>query len=89
VIVDNLDLPGVAITPDEADTPLLVDANAMLPKSVATKGFQPVAGRDPQIIWAALRRAWSADTTPCRPIAIRLDLTPARVWTRYILLPDG
>ena len=34
---------------------MLVDANAMLPKSVATKSFQPVAGRDPQIIEAASR----------------------------------
>ena len=50
VIVDNLDLPGVAITPNKADTPLFVDTNAMLPKLAATKSFQPVAGRDLQII---------------------------------------
>ena len=55
MIVENLDLPCVAITPGKADTPLLVDANAMFPKSVAAKSFQPVAGRDPQIIEAASR----------------------------------
>ena len=55
MIVDDLDLPSVAITPDKADTPLLVDANAMVPKSVATKSFQPVARRDSQIIKATSR----------------------------------
>ena len=55
MIVDNLDLPGVTVTPNDVDTPLLVDANAMLPKSVVTKSFQPVAGRYPQIIEAASR----------------------------------
>ena len=55
MIVDYLDLPGVAITPDETDPPLLVDANAMLTKSVAAKGLQTVAGRDPRIIETASR----------------------------------
>ena len=55
VIVDNLNLPCVAIAPDETNAPLLVDANAMLPKSVATRSFEPVAGRDPQIIEASGR----------------------------------
>ena len=30
------------------------------------------------IIWAALRRAWSADTTPWRPTAIHLDFPVAQ-----------
>ena len=54
-IVDYLDLPSVAITPDETDPPLLVDANAMLPKPVAAKGLQTVAGRYPQIVETASR----------------------------------
>ena len=55
MIVENLDVPGVAITPDETEPPFLVDANAMLAKPIATKSFQPVAGRDPQIVEAASR----------------------------------
>lgn len=55
VIVDYLDLPGVAITPDETDPPSLVDANAMLPKPVAAKGLRTVAGRYPQIVETASR----------------------------------
>ena len=50
VIVNNLDLPGIAITQGETNAPLRVDANAMLPKPVPAQNFQPVAGRDPQVI---------------------------------------
>ena len=55
MIVNDLDLPYVAIAPDETYAPLLIDANAVLPKSVATKHFQPVAGRNSQIIETASR----------------------------------
>ena len=34
------------------------------------------------ITTAALRRACSADTSPCRPMVTRLDFPPARVCTR-------
>ena len=53
MIVHDLDIPSIAVTSDEADAPLIVDANAVLPESVATKGFQPVAGRDSQILETA------------------------------------
>ena len=49
MVVDDLDLPGIAVAPYETDAPLLVDANAVLPPAVAPQGFQPVAGRRPQI----------------------------------------
>ena len=51
--VHNLDLPSIAIAPSEADAPLVVDANAVLPGSVATKILRSVAGRDPQVVKAA------------------------------------
>ncbi len=53
MIVHDLDIPGIAVAPDEADAPLVVDTNAVLPDSVASKGFQSVAGRDSQILKAA------------------------------------
>jgi hypothetical protein len=31
VKINNLDIVGVSISPDEAHTPLIVDADAMLP----------------------------------------------------------
>ncbi len=41
------------------------------------------------ITTAALRRACSADTSPCRPIVTRRDFPPCRVCTSYTLAPDG
>lgn len=63
MIVHDLYIPGIAVTPDEADAPLIVDANAVLPASVATKGLQPVAGRDSQVI----ETASSVDCNQLRP----------------------
>lgn len=37
------------VRPDEADTPLLIDANGPLPSPVAAKGLQPVAGQVSEI----------------------------------------
>jgi hypothetical protein len=49
VIVDNLNVPCLAVFPDEADSPLIVDPNAVLPGPGAPERFQTVAGRNPQI----------------------------------------
>ena len=52
----------------------------------AVPGTEPFrAGSCPALMLAitiaALRRACSADTSPCRPMVIRLDFPPALVWT--------
>jgi len=49
MVVYDLDLMRVALLPDEAQTPLVIDANATLTRSVVFKRFQPVARRRPQI----------------------------------------
>jgi hypothetical protein len=38
----NIDWPARTLGPLEADTPLIIDANAELRLSVSFKGFQPV-----------------------------------------------
>jgi hypothetical protein len=43
VVVHNLYGSGVAIAPDKAQTPLIVDPDAVLPLSVASQQFKPVA----------------------------------------------
>ena len=53
MVVDDLDLPCFAIAPSETDTPLFVDANAVLPSAVAPQRLEPVAGRRPQIVKSA------------------------------------
>src|SRR5260370_36132198 len=47
MIVDNLDIDRArrARWPLEADPPLVVDADAVLPRAVAFKRLQPVAGK--------------------------------------------
>ena len=49
MVVCDLDLMRVALPPHEAQTPLVIDANAMLTRSVVFERFQPVARRRPQI----------------------------------------
>ena len=58
MIVNNLNFPGIAITPGETDVPLRVDANTMLPKPIAAENFQPIAERNPQVIDTAIRVIW-------------------------------
>src|SRR5947207_11479294 len=50
MVVHDLHAVGVAVLPDEADAPLVVDANAMLPRPVALQRLEPVAGRHAQRI---------------------------------------
>lgn len=49
MIVDDLHLVGVAITPDEADPPLRVDANAVLPPTSPNE-FLETGGWHTQIL---------------------------------------
>ena len=43
VVVCDLNVEGVARSPPEAETPLIVDTNAVLPRSIATEFFQSVS----------------------------------------------
>jgi len=49
-MVDDLDIPAFAITPNKADAPLIVDANTDLTLAVAVQRLQTVAGRHAQIV---------------------------------------
>jgi hypothetical protein len=50
VIIANLDVERVTVSPDEADPPLFVDPDAVLPGSITPQGFEPVSRRHPQRI---------------------------------------
>jgi len=52
VILDALDVDGVVrpVGPLEADSPLIVDANAVLTASIAPQRLEPVAGQRSQVI---------------------------------------
>jgi hypothetical protein len=49
VVVDDLDLEGVTATPDEADPPLAIDPDAVLPRSIPFQLLESIRWRDPQV----------------------------------------
>jgi hypothetical protein len=49
VVVHDLHVEGIPFTPLEADSPLIVDPDAVLAAAVASESFQPVAGWHTQI----------------------------------------
>ena len=48
MIIDNFNIVYIPVTPGETDTPLPVDANAVLTLSVSVQGFKMIARRDPK-----------------------------------------
>ena len=49
MIIDYLDIEGVAVTPHKTDSPVIVDANAVLIFSRALECFETVSRRRGQI----------------------------------------
>ncbi len=49
MVIHYLHIVGIPVAPDKADAPLLVDANAMLPFSLAVERLQAVAWRRCQV----------------------------------------
>ena len=45
MVINNFNLLCMAIYPYEANAPLVVDANAVLPRAVTAQSFEPVARR--------------------------------------------
>ncbi|MNL88828.1 hypothetical protein D3C87_2187830 [compost metagenome] len=50
VIITDLDLIGVAIPPNETNTPLIVDPDAVLSLAIALQGLQAIPRRNEQSI---------------------------------------
>jgi hypothetical protein len=49
MIIHDFNVVGVTLVPKKADAPLVVDADAMLPFSIALQRFQTIARRSLQI----------------------------------------
>jgi hypothetical protein len=49
VVVDDLDIRGAIGGPDEAQTPLTIDAQTVLTDAIAPQDFQTIAGRHTQV----------------------------------------
>jgi hypothetical protein len=50
VVVDDLDVMWVALLPDEANSPLVIDPDGMLPLAAASQCLEPVSRRDGKIV---------------------------------------
>lgn len=64
MVIDDFNLVSVSLSPHKADTPLVIDPNAVLALPVATKRFKPVARRDGQV--TELRRGIKLGQLPLR-----------------------
>jgi hypothetical protein len=53
VVINDLDIVGVAFQPAKADAPLIIDPNTVLADSVSRELLKPVAGRHAQILQRA------------------------------------
>jgi len=49
MIIHNLNVIGVPVSPNKTDTPLLVDPNAVLPFPVSVERLQPIVRRRCQV----------------------------------------
>jgi hypothetical protein len=50
VVVGDLNLVGMIVFPDECDSPLLIDPDAVKIPQVAGQLLKTVAGRNPQMV---------------------------------------
>jgi hypothetical protein len=51
MVIDDFDIASsCCFVPHEANAPLIVDANAVLTRTVVLQRFKPVAGRNAQIL---------------------------------------
>jgi hypothetical protein len=48
MVINDFNVEGMSFTPSKADTPLSIDANAVLACTFATEGLEMVAGRNSQ-----------------------------------------
>lgn len=49
MIVDDFNIVGITVTPNETNPPLVIDANGMLTFAIAVQRFQPVTGRGAKV----------------------------------------
>jgi hypothetical protein len=82
VIIHDLDIVCVPFAPNEADTPLVVDPDAVLPLSVAVQGFQAISRRRYQV--SQFRRAVQLPKLPARNM---LDSPKTSAWQPMVKSP--
>jgi hypothetical protein len=69
VVVRDFDIMGVTSGPSEADPPLVIDANAVLPASISRQPLQPVPWGNAQVM-KRLRRVQKQKLSVCPALQI-------------------
>src|SRR6266571_1596741 len=88
VVVHNFNVVGAAFVPAEANPPLIIDADAVLPGTVPLEGFQAVARRQPQV--AQLPRAMQLRELPqSDALNLRRQAVTALALPQTLCLPTG
>lgn len=59
MVIYNLDIVGIAISPNEADAPLFINANAMLTNAISGQLLEAICRWNAQIM-ERLRAMWHA-----------------------------
>jgi hypothetical protein len=83
MVIYNLDVVGIAVAPDEAQPPLVVDPDAVLPNPIAGQRLQAVRRRLPQVLtWSLMAACAVCAATPSprslgKPFGIRSFQTAA------------
>ena len=56
MIIHDLDIVRITLSPDKADPPLTIDTNTVLPLPITLQCFQQISRRNPQITerWGAV-----------------------------------
>ena len=67
MVIYDLNLVGVVVAPDEANPPLVVDANAVLAMAIAPKRLQAIPGRLLEIVQPA-DAIQIEQLAPCHPL---------------------
>jgi hypothetical protein len=50
VIIDNLDVVRITVTPNKADAILIIDANAVLTLATSTESLKAIAGKNAKVV---------------------------------------
>ncbi len=73
MVVHNLNLKSIGVNPAEADAPLVVDPNAVLPRAITCEGLQTIAWNRSQVRQGRCR--------------VNLVELPFRHWSNALELP--
>jgi hypothetical protein len=71
MVINDLDIVGIAIPKTEADTPLVIDRDRVLALSISLQDMQTVARRNPEIIKATrIIDVFEPPESPCQQVRL-------------------